>query len=619
MYIIAFAGLFGFGLWLLHTGFQIRQRGRVRLGVAVLASLVMLLVAMAFWAELLWFESLGFNRRFWTFVFARIAVSTALFALTFSLAWVILRDADVLLRRVTASLAAIVGAFAGLQIWSLALLYINKVDAGVQDPMLGMDVGFYLFTLPLLDALFWLLLSVAVMTLLAALLLREQKGKLQVALPLVDDRQSTHIIPRASLFLALVLAFGELLAVCHLLYSQLGVVLGPGGADIHVRLPALAFMGLLFIVAGALPLSARFRAYMHALAMRWMPRLSSTLVAVSGAWLALAALWLSLVVVVPQLVQWLVVKPNEITFELPYIARNIELTRKAFQLDTIEERQFDAEAALTRESMADNAHLLSEVRLWDWRALDAVYKQFQEIRLYYEFVDVDIDRYQIGDRYRQVMVSARELAQDNLSEQSQTFVNKRFKYTHGYGYTLAPVSDFTPEGLPNLLVKNIPPVTSAPELAVERPEIYYGELTTEPVVVNTSEPEFDYPSGEANMYTHYEGSGGVRLSSFWRKWLFGWKYDGTVFLLSSYPTSESRILYYRQVQERVRRVAPFLVFDEDPYIIAVDGRLKWIVDAYTSSSFYPYSQPFDSREYISLSEGQGSVGTRTVQAWWCNR
>jgi uncharacterized membrane protein (UPF0182 family) len=336
-------------------------------------------------------------------------------------------------------------------------------------------------------------------------------------------------------------------------------------------------------------------------------------VTVFAAWIAIGTIWLLLVGVAPQLVQWLVVKPNEITFEIPYIARNIDFTRKAFKLDQIEERQFAADAELTRASLADNAHLLSEVRLWDWRALDAVYKQFQEIRLYYEFVDVDIDRYQIGDRYRQVMVAARELAQRNLPLQSQTFVNKRFKYTHGYGYTLAPVSDFTPDGLPNLLVKNIPPVASAEELAVDRPEIYYGELTTEPVVVNTLEPEFDYPSGDTNVYTRYQGSGGVVLENFWRKFLFGWKFDGTLLLLSSYPTKESRVLFHRRIQERVRRVAPFLVFDQDPYIAAVEGRLVWIVDAYTSSSYFPYSQPFDSREQVETRNGpSASAGERTV-------
>jgi hypothetical protein len=255
-----------------------------------------------------------------------------------------------------------------------------------------------------------------------------------------------------------------------------------------------------------------------------------------------------------------------------------------------------------------NRDLLSEVRLWDWRALDAVYKQFQEIRLYYEFVDVDMDRYTFGGRYRQVMASARELAQDNLAPQSQTFVNRRFKYTHGYGLTLATVSDFTSEGLPNLLVRDIPPVSSYPELEVVRPEIYYGELTSDPVVVNSDEEEFDYPSGETNRYLHYPGRGGVLLHNLWRKFIYGWKFDGTRFLFSGYPNAESRVMFHRQVRERVRHIAPFLEFDEDPYIVLVDGRLYWIVDAYTSSEYFPYSEPFSSREFIEYRNEERTTG-----------
>jgi uncharacterized membrane protein (UPF0182 family) len=451
-----------------------------------------------------------------------------------------------------------------------------------------------------------------VVSLLTVLMFREIDGVVSPGPGFTVPRERL-LIPGASLALAVVLAYGDLLNVCHLLYSKLGVVMGPGWTDVHVRLPALLLMGAVFLVAGALPLFGGFRRFMTRLASRWQAIAPPNVVAVLGAWFTIGVVWVVLVVALPALTQWLVVRPNEITFETPYIAHNIEFTRRGFKLDQIEERAFSAEAAFGRSVLADNEHLLSEVRLWDWRALDAVYKQFQEIRLYYEFVDVDIDRYQIGDRYRQVMVAARELAQRNLSAQSQTFVNKRFKYTHGYGYTLAPVSDFTPEGLPNLLVKNIPPVAQNRELAVSRPEIYYGELTYDPAVVNTLEPEFDYPSGETNVYTQYQGSGGVLLSSFWRRFLFGWKFDGTVFLLSSYPTPESRILFHRRVQDRVQRLAPFLVFDEDPYIAAVDGRLKWIVDAYTHSSYYPYSQAFDSHEYVEYRNGTQSGGDeRTV-------
>jgi uncharacterized membrane protein (UPF0182 family) len=244
------------------------------------------------------------------------------------------------------------------------------------------------------------------------------------------------------------------------------------------------------------------------------------------------------------------------------------------------------------------------VRLWDWRALEAVYKQFQEIRLYYEFTDVDVDRYHTSRGYRQVMVSAREMEPANLPAESRTFVNLRFKYTHGYGLTLAPVSDFTADGLPNLLIKDIPPRTDDEKLRVERPEIYYGELTRSHVFVDTSEPEFDYPSGDENVYVRYSGTGGVRITNLWRKFLFGWKFDGTRFLLSTYPTPESRVLFHREIRERVRTLAPFLKFDADPYVVLVDGKLYWIIDAYTASAYYPYSEPFSATEPIESRQAE---------------
>jgi uncharacterized membrane protein (UPF0182 family) len=614
MYVLLLGTLTCLGIWLVYRGSTQGSRSKRVIGLVTLISAIGLVLVMEFWVEMLWYNALGFGARFWTFVFARFGVCLVGALLAATAVQIIFRGSASHLRGSVTLLAAAGGVVWGLISWQRVLLFLHRQTGDLRDPMLDLDIGFYLLTLPMLDTIFWLALFVALVMLPAALVLREDKGgHLRLVAP--DDRlQTSTLIPRASLFLALTLAYGEILAVFHLLYSNLGVVLGPGWTDVHVRLPALILMGAVLVIAGALPLASSFRSYMHHLASRWVPRVPATLVAVSGAWGAIAVMWVLLVVAAPVLVQWLVVRPNEITFEKPYIARNIDFTRKAFKLDQIEERQFAADEQLTRADAANNAHLLSEVRLWDWRALDAVYKQFQEIRLYYEFVDVDIDRYQIGDRYRQVMVAARELSQDNLSEQSKTFVNRRFKYTHGYGYTLAPVSDFSAEGLPNLLVKNIPPVTDAEELALTRPEIYYGELTSEPVVVNSSEPEFDYPSGETNVSTHYQGTGGVRLSNFWRRWLFGWHLDGTVFLFSSYPNENSRVLYNRRIQDRVKRIAPFLVFDEDPYIAAVDGRLVWIIDAYTSSSYFPYSQPFDSHEHRQFDKGTGAdFSRRTVR------
>jgi len=609
MYVLLLGTMIALSLWLIVNGSARRNIARVWIGGFIGLSAIALIIVMEFWAEFLWYDALGLNQRFWTFIRARLGSVLLGMLMSGGLAALLLRRSGPHLRRIVVLISASGGAIWGLAVWQRALLFLNRVTTDLHDPILGLNTGFYLLTLPLLDMLFWLALFVTFIVLLTALFFREgESGVVSMKAP-YDVPNAPRLIPVASLLLALVLAFGVVLGVFHLLYSELGVVLGPGWTDVHVRLPALIVMGFVLLIAGALPLFAGFRAFMTRLAERWIPHRPPTLVAVIGAWLVIGFMGAVLIVAAPQLVQWLVVKPNEITFEKPYISHNIDFTRRAFQLDKIEERQFEAATELTRASLENNTHLLSEVRLWDWRALDAVYKQFQEIRLYYEFVDVDIDRYQIGDRYRQVMVSARELAQGNLPAQSQTFVNQRFKYTHGYGYTLAPVSDFTEEGLPNLLVKNIPPVTEAPELAVTRPEIYYGELTVEPVVVNTTEPEFDYPSGEANVYTRYAGTGGVALANFWRKLIFGWKFDGTVLLLSSYPTKESRVLYHRRIQDRVQRIAPFLVFDEDPYITAVDGRLVWIVDAYTSSRYFPYSQPFESREQIS---GAGFNG-RTVE------
>jgi uncharacterized membrane protein (UPF0182 family) len=415
--------------------------------------------------------------------------------------------------------------------------------------------------------------------------------------------------------LALVFAAGCLLGAYHLLFSDLGVVHGAGWTDTHISLPAYLALAAVLLLLGGVVWSTRFGKWLGLRLARLTSLPSPTLNILLAGWLGVGTLWASTLLLLPALMQWLVVEPNEITYELPYIQRNIDFTLRGFHLDKIEERQFPASEVFTPAMAKDNAQVLDEVRLWDWRALDAVYKQFQEIRLYYEFVGVDVDRYTFGERYRQVMASARELEQDNLAPQSQTFVNRRFNYTHGYGLTLATVSDFTKEGLPNLLVKDIPPKSQFPELAVTVPQIYYGELTRDPVVVNSDQPEFDYPSGENNVYIHYPGHGGVQLDSLWRKFLFGWKFDGTRFLFSGYPNKNSRVMFHRQVRERVKRLAPFLEFDEDPYVVLAGGRMYWFIDAYTTSTYYPYSEPFSSHEFVEYrNDSQTSAFTRRTAA-----
>ncbi|MFO7977146.1 MAG: UPF0182 family protein, partial [Bacteroidales bacterium] len=324
--------------------------------------------------------------------------------------------------------------------------------------------------------------------------------------------------------------------------------------------------------------------------------------------------WIIALSVVPSLFQWLRVEPNELRAEAPYILHNIEFTYLAFVLDRVEECDYPVREVFTREIYQDNQLLFENIRLWDYRALEQVYKQFQEIRLYYEFNDVDIDRYVIDDEYRQVMVSAREMDQRNLPAQSQTFINKRFIYTHGMGITLTGVSEFSENGLPNLLIRDIPPVSQLPSLEVEQPRIYFGELTQTHVIVNSNEQEFDYPMGDQNEYYSYTGTGGVEMSNTWRKLLFGWKFDGTRLFFSGAPDKKSRILFHRQIQERIHNLAPFLILDHDPYITLNDGRLVWIVDTYVTSAKFPYSESFQPERYADVIRGEFDYRQRVTKS-----
>ena len=607
MYVLLLLALLAGAARLVWRGYVGGRRGRLAAGVSLLLATVGFFAGLSFWGELLWFEALGQSHRLWVMVAAR--VGTVVLGATVALAGVELLggrspERTAMARWLLRGAALLLGALWGLGSWDELMLYLQRVPTGLADPILQRDTGFYLFVLPLLDRVYWLALAITGLGLLALLLpLGARRSDRPLRLWTGSPGASISLpIYVAAAALAAVLAAGKLLNSFHLLYSDWGVVTGAGWTDVHVRLPAYLLVALATLLLGAAPLLPPFRRRLTGLLRRLLavavPE-EAVLGAVAAAGLGV---WLLALFAAPQLAQWLVVSPNEISLEMPYIAHNIEFTRRGFGLNDVEERQFPASDLFTPELLEKSRHLLSETRLWDWRALDAVYEQFQEIRLYYEFSDVDMDRYTIGDRYRQVMVSAREMRQDNLPPQSQTFVNRRFKYTHGYGVTLTSVSDFTPDGLPDMLIKDIPPRSRMPELAVDRPQIYYGELTDGPAFVNSTEPEFDHPSGDQNVYAHYAGRGGVPLRNFWRRFVFGWKFDGTQLLLSGYPRPETRIMFHRQIQERVSTLAPFLELDSDAYIVLVDGRLYWILDAYTTSRYYPYSEPFDSMEVIEYRE-----------------
>ncbi|MDP2932764.1 MAG: UPF0182 family protein, partial [bacterium] len=293
--------------------------------------------------------------------------------------------------------------------------------------------------------------------------------------------------------------------------------------------------------------------------------------------------------VIPSLVQKLVVAPNELVKETPFIKYNIAATRQGFALDKIEEREISGDKPITASDIANNNLTVKNVRLWDRKPLLSTFSQIQEIRTYYEFAEVDNDRYIIDGEIRQIMLSPRELAPESLP--NKNWINERLTFTHGYGVAAGPVNQVTPEGLPVLFVKDLPPKAEVKELEISRPEIYFGELSNDYVITKTKSREFDYPKGEENVYATYEGKGGVEINSFLRRVFYAVKFKSLKLLLSNDIGSESRILYYRTIAERIAKIAPFLTFDRDPYIVIADGKIYWIADAYTTSDRYPYSEP----------------------------
>lgn len=625
MYVALIALLLGVGVALCALGLKKHRRLPVMLGGGLLAAVPLFFGLLSLWGEALWFMELGQSRRFWVFLLSKLGAALGgaligafvVYALTLRIA-----GSTRFQRFIPEVLGAGIGALWGLVNWDVVLRYWHAVETSLREPILGRDTGFYLFKLPLYYRAYWLLLllvGVAIAAAIPPIIERyvERNRRFMTSTPEPEETEETEeeartkaraafaplYLPVAALLL--VLAWGRYLARFRTLYSELGAVHGAGWTAVHVRLPMYLLMSIVLALAGLFLLVPPARRRLENVFDRRRPetaRAAPQLGVIGAVGSATVALWILLLGAAPALVQWLRVNPNELTLERPYLEHNIAFTRHGFRLHEIEEKEFPVSAELSNETVARNQDVLSEVRLWDPRAIEAVYQQFQAIRLYYDIGQVDIDRYKVNGRYRQVMISAREMNQNRLAPDSQTFVNRRFKYTHGNGVVMAPVSEFEQGGLPAFLVQDIPPRATVPSLEVDRPEIYFGEQTHTPVYANSTEPEFDYPSGRENVYAHYQGEGGIQLASLWRKFLLGWKLDGTPFLMSSHLTSESRIMFRRAIAERVQTLAPFLELDEDPYVVVANGKVYWMVDAYTTSRHYPYSEPFSSDERIELAE-----------------
>jgi len=457
--------------------------------------------------------------------------------------------------------------------WEVVLRFFNGQPFGITDPVFQREISFYVFSLPFLHSLRGWLLGVLIVTLLGSagvyfVSYGVQRLRFDFTRPVL-----AHIGGLVIAVLGL-FAWGYWLGIWELVFSSRGVVFGASYADLHAKLPAQWILFAVVLVFIAIIVFSVLRRN-----FRW------PLYGI-GAWIVAAII---VGAIFPAVVQRFQVQPNELAREKPYIEYNIQFTRDAFALNRVEEQSFSAEKSPSGEDIAQNEATISNVRLWDSRPLKDTYNQLQSIRLYYDFNDIDVDRYVIDGEYQQVMLSARELSAEKLAVEAQTWVNRKLQFTHGYGIALSPVNEVTAEGLPVLLVKDIPPVG---DFNIEQPQIYFGEKTNDYIIVKTNTEEFDYPMGDENIYGYYEGKGGVSLGSFIRRLVYAWQFGDLNILISGELAPESRVVYYRNIQERVNHLAPFLKLDSDPYLVVIEGKLFWIQDAYTTTDRYPYSEPF---------------------------
>jgi hypothetical protein len=607
--LVELGALFGFVL-LFRRGVKRRNRvdrvkGYILLGVGTFFALTLILPSTAYlYTEELWYAHLGYSQVFWKllltrwklfFLYGSIAAGFMLVNLFIARAICPVPEAfrrwadqgtKVFHRLIVGVilLIAIIFGIAAVPFWQDYLMNRSVVEVGDKDPIFNKDIGFYMFSLRFKD--FSTAWTKALIWISAGLLLwiynfysnRDPQSLIRAKSGILYHGTALWII-------ALIISITRSrISIWKTLYSSRGTVYGVGYAEAHALIPALkAHIIILALLSIVLLINLKLRKRII-----W--------VVICGVWVSSYLLGVRLY---PFLVQEFRVKPTERVLELEYLSKNIEMTRKAYGLDKIEEESGVVSELATLDAIRRNQEILDNIQLWDRKALYKTLTELQELRPYYSFYDVDIDRYVVNGEYRQVMIGAREMNPARIPPFARTWVNMKLKYTHGYGVVVVPVNEFTPEGRPNYWVKDIPPITLHPEFTITQPEIYFGEMTKDHIFVNTGEPELDYSiraaqgEGEENVYTFYKGRGGVPLGRGFRRLAFMWRFAKLNVILSKYLQPQSRVMYRRAVLDRIQALAPFLMFDKDPYIVVgKSGKLWWIVDAFTYSKHYPYSEPY---------------------------
>lgn len=572
-----------------------------------------------FATDYLWFKEVGYTQVFLTKLLTQIKIAVPFFVVLTILLYIYLRTikkdfykkvnvktisiSEKRVNQVALVISLLISFFSTLalssNLWYEMLRFLNSTDFNVTDPIFNQDISFYIFKLPFISQiyslliLFIILLSIVTLGFYFFLMSVKRFGIREInendfdyqrgfdkengkALLKIAVRQLTVL---GVLFL-IIIAGGYFIKQYDLLYSSRGVAFGASFTDVNVTLWVYKIMMVLALISAVTFLIGMKSRKMK---LAFAGPVLMIIVSIVGNGIALG-------------VQNLIVSPDEISKESQYLKHNIKYTKMAYNLDKIEEKNFPAELGLTKEDLDNNLETIENIRINDYRPTKQFYNQRQGIRLYYQFNDVDVDRYMVNDKYTQVFLSVREIDETKLKE---LWINQHLKYTHGYGLTLSPVNTITGTGQPKLLIENIPPESSIKEIQIERPEIYFGESTNNYIITNTDEEEFDYPGGDKNVNTIYQGSAGIRLNGI-NRLLFSIKESSIKMLIANNINSDSKIVINRNINERIRKIAPFISFDRDPYITINEGKLYWVIDGYTVSSNYPYAKPYldGRRNYI---------------------
>ncbi len=565
-----------------------------------------------------WFSEVGYTEVFITSLVAKVALGlgVSIFAFLFlftsllvatssKIPWFVALPENILGRPISLDgrmakklgtiISLVIAVFLGLVAsaeWQDVLKFFSSTPFGIADPVFGKDIAFYIFSLPVITFGLGLFKTVILISLIGCAAIYVLRGNLNLRSLRkleIPFNMRIHVAVLLALFF-ITMAVSAYLSLFKLLVGQNGQVYGAVFTDVHVMVPILWASVSVIIVASLAALywgkSGKIKFLFGAVVLYFLVGFASS--------------------VIPSVFQKLIVAPNELVKETPFIKYNIEATRTAYGLNKVEEREIGGDKPLTARDITNNNLTMKNVRLWDRAPLLSTFSQLQEIRTYYEFASIDNDRYTIDGEIRQIMLSPRELSSESLP--NRNWINERLTFTHGYGIAAGPVNQVTAEGLPVLFVKDLPPKSEVKELSITRPEIYYGELMNDYVFVKTKSKEFDYPKGEENVYSTYGGKGGVEINSLTKRLLYAIHFRSLKLLLSNDITKESRVLYYRNIKERVAKIAPFLTFDRDPYIVVAEGKIYWIADAYTVSDAYPYSQP------LPLNGGQVNYIRNSVKA-----